>query len=134
MSGSGYTYHSNAWSGNAEIQLSHWGFVLSGQYMRAQRDLWGEKISWGEDLDIIELSYNWKSWQFSASVILPFGKYDRGSKSLSKWNRNEQHMRIDMRMPCITVAYNLQWGRQRHGAQKLVNTNASADHSSAGER
>lgn len=134
MSGSGYTYHSNAWSGNAEIQLSHWGFVLSGQYMRAQRDLWGEKISWGEDLDIIELSYNWKSWQFSAGVILPFGKYDRGSKSLSKWNRNEQHMRIDMRMPCITVAYNLQWGRQRHGAQKLVNTNASADHSSAGER
>lgn len=134
MRGSGYTCHNNGWSGNADIQLSHWGFVLSGQYTRAQRDLWGEKISWGEDMNIINLSYNWKSWQFSAGVIMPFGKYDQGSKSLSKWNRNEQHMRIDLRMPYISVSYNLQWGRQRRGAQKLVEVDANADHSSAGGR
>lgn len=134
MHGSGYTCHNNGWSGNADIQLSHWGFVLSGQYTRAQRDLWGEKISWGEDMNIIDLSYNWKSWQFSAGVIMPFGKYDQGSKSLSKWNRNEQHMRIDLRMPYISVSYNLQWGRQRRGAQKLVEVDANADRSSAGGR
>lgn len=56
MRGTGYTHRSNAWSGNANIQLMHWGFVLSGQYVRAQRDLWGEKISWGENLNIIDLS------------------------------------------------------------------------------
>lgn len=134
MRGTGYSLHSNAWSGNAQIQLMHWGFVLSGQYVRAQRDLWGEKISWGEDLNIIELSYNWKSWQFGAGIIMPFGKYDQGSESLSKWNRNEQHMRIDMRMPYLSVSYNLQWGRQKRGAQKLVNVNADADRSTAGGR
>lgn len=134
MRGNGYTCHNNGWSGNAEIQLSHWGFVLSGQYTRAQRDLWGEKISWGEDMNIIDLAYNWKSWQFSAGVIMPFGKYDQGSRSLSKWNRNEQHMRIDLRMPYISVSYNLQWGRQKRGARKLMEVDANTDRSSAGGR
>lgn len=134
MRGTGYTLNSNAWSGNASIQLMHWGFVLSGQYVRAQRDLWGEKISWGENLNLIDLCYNWKSWQFSAGIIMPFGKYDQGSKSLSHWNSNEQHMRLDMRMPYITVSYNLQWGRQKRGAQKLVDVNADADRSTAGGR
>lgn len=134
MRGTGYTYRNNNWSGNASLQLMHWGFVLSGQYIRAQHDLWGEKISWGENLNIIDLSYNWKSWQFSAGVIMPFGKYDQGSRSLSKWNTNEQHMRLDMRMPYIQVSYNLQWGRQRHGAQKLIDADASADRSTAGGR
>ncbi|MDE6160617.1 MAG: outer membrane beta-barrel family protein [Muribaculaceae bacterium] len=134
MRGTGYSLHNNAWSGNATLQLMHWGFVLTGQYMHAQRDLWGEKISWGEDLNIIDLSYNIRSWQFSAGIIMPFGQYDQGSKSLSKWNRNEQHMRIDMRMPYIAVNYNLQWGRQKRGAQKLVDVNAAADRSTAGGR
>ena len=134
MRGTGYDLRSNGWSGNAELALTHWGFTLSGQYVRAQRDLWGEKISWGEDMNIIDLSYNWKSWQFSAGIIMPFGKYDQGSRSLSKWNRNEQHMRLDMRMPYISVSYNLQWGRQKRGAQKLVEIDANADRSTAGGR
>lgn len=134
MSGTGYTHHSNGWSGNASLELSHWGFVLSGQYIRAQRDLWGEKISWGENLNVIDLCYNWKDWQFSAGIIMPFGRYDRGSRSISKWNRNEQHIRLDMRMPYLSVSYNLQWGRQRRSAEKLVDVNADADRSTAGGR
>lgn len=134
MRGANYTHSNNDWSGNAQIQLAHWGFVLSGQYIRSQRDLWGEKISWGEDLNVIDLSYNWKSWQFSAGIIMPFGGYDQGSESLSKWNRNEQHMRLDMRMPYITVSYNLKWGRQKRDAHKLVNVDANADRSTAGRR
>lgn len=132
--GTGYNLRSNAWSGNAELSLTHWGFTLSAQYVRASRDLWGEKISWGEDLNIIDLSYNWKAWQFSAGVIMPFGKYDQGHKLLSKWNRNEQHIRLDMRMPYISISYNLQWGRQKHRTQKLVEVDANADRSSAGGR
>lgn len=134
MRGSGYTLHNYNWSGNAEIQLMHWGFVLSGQYVVAQHDLWGEKISWGESVSIIDLAYNLKNWQFSAGMIMPFGKYDQGSKSLSKWNTNEQHMRLDMRMPYISVSYNLQWGRQKRGPGKLVNVDAQTDASTAGGR
>jgi len=134
MSGTGYKLHNYNWSGNANLQLMHWGFVLSGQYVRAQHDLWGEKISWGENLSIIDLSYNWKNWQFGAGIIMPFGKYDQGSKMLSRWNTNEQHMRLDMRMPYVSISYNLQWGRQKRGAQKLVNANANVDTSTAGGR
>lgn len=134
MRGTGYDLRNNAWSGNVDLQLAHWGFVLSGQYVRAQHDLWGEKISWGENMSIIDLSYNWKNWQFSAGMIMPFGRYDQGSRSLSRWNRNEQHMRLDMRMPYISVSYNVQWGRQKRGVRKLIDSGAKTDTSTAGGR
>ena len=134
MRGHDYKHYNRRWSGNVNLRLSHWGFTLTGQYICAQRDLWGEKISWGENLSIVELTYNWRDWQFGAGMLMPFGRYDQGSRSLSKWNTNEQHMRPDLRMPFVQVSYNLQWGRQRRDARKLVNADASADTSSAGSR
>lgn len=134
MRGTGYTHYNHAWSGNAQIQLMHWGFSLTAQYQHSQRDIWGEEISWGEDITLVDLSYNWKSWQFSAGILMPFGRYDQGSKSLNRWNRNEQHMRLNMRMPYVTIAYNFQWGRQKHEAQKIVDIDANADRSKAGGR
>lgn len=134
MKGKDYAINHNGWSGNASLQLSHWGFVLSAEYRYAQRDLWGQKIRWGEDLNAIALDYNWKDWQFGAGIIMPFGKFDQGSKSLSKWNTNEQHMRLDMCMPFVTVSWNLQWGRQKRGVQKIINADANTDRSTAGGR
>lgn len=134
MKGTGYTINHNGWSGNASLQLAHWGFVLGAEYQYAQRDLWGEKISWGEDYNVITLDYNWKDWQFGAGILMPFGKYDQGSKFLSKWNTNEQHMRLNMCMPFVTASWNLQWGRQKRGVRKLIESGASADQSTAGGR
>lgn len=134
MKGTGYAINHNGWSGNASLQLTHWGFVLSAQYQYAQRDLWGERISWGEDANVISLDYNWKDWQFGAGILMPFGKYDQGSKSISKWNTNEQHMRLNMCMPFVSVAWNLQWGRQKRGVRKIINADANTDRSTAGGR
>lgn len=134
MRGRDYKLSNSNWSGNVNIIFSHWGFELMGQYVRAEHDLWGEKISWGENLSIVQLSYNWKKWQFGAGIIMPFGKYDQGSRMLSRWNTNEQHMRIDMRMPYISIGYNLQWGRQKNSANKLIDADANVDRSTAGGR
>lgn len=134
MKGTGYAISHNSWSGNAELRLSHWNFVLSAEYQYSQRDLWGEKITSDEDFSNINLSYNYKKWQFGAGILMPFGKYDQSSKSLNKWNTNEQHIRLDFRMPYISISYNLQWGRQKRGANKLVEVNANADRSSVGGR
>lgn len=131
MQGTDYKLYNHNWSGNVGVMLAHWGFELVGQYVRAQHDLWGEKISWGENLSIIQLAYNWKNWQFGGGVIMPFGKYDQGSKLLSKWNTNEQHLRLEMRMPYVSLSYNLQWGRQKRGANKIISVNADADKSTA---
>lgn len=135
MRGTGYSLTNNAWSGNVMMQLMHWGFTFTGQYQRAARDLWGEKISWGEDATVIHLGYNYKKWQFGAGMLMPFGKYDMGSKSLSKWNTNEQHTRIDMqRMLFLSITCNLQWGRQKGGTNKLVNADAQVNQSTVGGR
>lgn len=112
----------------------HWGFTLTGMYRRAQQDLWGQTISWGENISMIELAYNWKNWEFGAGMLMPFGRYDQGSKSLNPYNTNESHMRLDMRIPYIQISYNLQWGRQKRGAHKLINADANVDQSSAGSR
>ena len=74
---------------------------------------------------------SWKDWQFGAGIIMPFGKYDQGSISYNKWNRNEQHMRLDMKMFYLSINYNLQWGRQKRGAYKLIDANVNADQSKA---
>lgn len=134
MRGTGYSLTNNAWSGSASMQLRHWGLTLSLQYIRAQRDIWGEKISWGEDLNLVDLTYNWKNWAFSVGCLLPFGRYDRGSVSLSKWNTNERHMRTDFRIPYIGINYNLQWGHQKRKANKRINVGGDADQSTAGGR
>ena len=65
---------------------------------------------------------------------MPVGRYDQGSRSLNRWNRNEQHMRMDMRIPYITVSWNLQWGRQKRSVNKLVNSDANVDSSKAAGR
>ena len=134
MKGNNYTLYNHTWSGNAALMVMHNGFGLIFQYVKAQRDLWGEKISWGEDFNVISANYNWKNWQFEAGMLIPFGKYDQGSKSLSQWNRNEQHLRLDMRMPYISISYNIQWGRQKRGANKLINADANVDHSTTAGR
>ena len=134
MRGTGYDYNGYNWSGNATLRVTHWGFTLMYQYLKARRDLWGEKISWGEDINVIDLSYNWKNWQFGAGVIMPFGRYDQGSRMISKWNTNERNMRLDMRMPYIKVSYNFQWGHQKPVAQKKINAGANVDASTAGGR
>lgn len=135
MRGTGYKLYNHNWSGEGAIQLAHSGFEFMFMYRRAQRDLWGEKISWGEDLTFVSLAYNWKKWQFGVGMVMPFGKYDQGSMSLNKYNTNEMHLRPDIkRMPFVAISYNLQWGRQKRGASKLIDSNAEADKSTAGGR
>jgi hypothetical protein len=134
MKGSGYNLCNHNWSGNAQLMLSHYGFVLSAQYTKSARTLYGERISWQEDLSIIDLSYNWNKWQFGVGMLMPFGKYDQGSKQLNHYNSNVKHMRVDLRIPYISVSYNLQWGRQKRGAQKLIDVDANADRSTVGGR
>lgn len=43
MKGTSYKLYNHNWSGNVSLMLSHWGFQLIGQYVRAQHDLCGEK-------------------------------------------------------------------------------------------
>lgn len=132
MRGKGYNLTNSDWYGYATLQVRHWGVTLTAQYMRAQRNLWGENISWGEDMNLVDISYNWKQWSFSAGCLMPFGRYDQGSRNLSKWNTNERHMRTNFRIPYIGINYNLQWGRQKRKANKLINVDGDADQSTAG--
>lgn len=135
MRGTGYRLYNHDWSGDVTAMLSHWNFQLIVQYERAQRRLWGESISWGETISMVVLNYSWKKFEFAAGVLCPFTKYDQGSKSLSKYNTNEMHYRINMSaVPFLQISYNLQWGHQKRGASKLVNASSDVDRSASAGR
>lgn len=134
MRGSSYQHCYGSWSGNAALQMMYRHLVLTAQYSHAERDLNGERITWGENLNLIDLSYNIRNWQIGAGILMPIGDYDQGSRSLSRWNSNERHMRLNMKVPYIQVSYNLQWGRHSRGTRKLVNADATAERSAAASR
>lgn len=134
MKGCAYNLGHHNWSGNAQLMAGHYGFVLSAQYTKSARTLFGERITWQEDLSIIELSYNWQRWQFGAGMLMPFGKYDQGARQLNQYNSNVKHMRVDLRIPYISVSYNLQWGHQKRASRKLIETDANAARSTPGSR
>lgn len=135
MKGHGYRHYNHNWSGDVTAMAQHYGFTLLVQYRKEQSNLWGEKISWGETYSVASLGYNLKNWEFTAGVFCPFTKYDQGSRSFNRYNTNESHLRVDMApMPFVSVSYNVQWGRQKRGANKLVNVNANVDTSTAAGR
>ena len=53
---------------------------------------------------------------------------------INKWNTNENHMRADIRLPYISVSYNLRWGKQKRNLDKLINVGVDVDRSSAAGR
>lgn len=135
MRGTDYRHYNHNWSGDVTAMLRHWNFALIVQYMKPQVNLWGESLSWGETFSVLQLNYNHRNWEFGMGVFCPFTKYDRGSRSISRYNMNESHTRTDIcPMPFIEISYNLQWGRQKRGASKLVNADAEVNRSSAGSR
>jgi hypothetical protein len=131
--GIGYTHNNHNWSGDITATAYHWGFSLLAQYQKAPKTLFGETFSWGETMSIVMLGYDWNDWSFGVGMICPFTKFDTGSQSLNRYNSNKMNMRLDMdSMPFVKVTYNLQWGRQKSGVQKMVNVDSQVDTSSAG--
>lgn len=135
MKGTGYKYYNHNWSGEVMAMLRHWDFTLVMQYMKAPVNLWGESLTWGETLSVLQLNYNYKKWEFGIGVLCPFTKYDRGSRSLNRYNMNESHIQTDIcPMPFVSLKYNVQWGKQKRAASKLVNAGSSAEQSTTGGR
>ena len=67
-------------------------------------------------------------------MLMPFGKYDQGARQLNRYNSNVKHMRVDLRMPYVSVSYNLQWGKQKRGVEKLIDADAVVNKSTPGSR
>lgn len=132
MRGTGYKHYNHCWSGDVTAMLRHWNFALLVQYRKDQVSLWGESLTWGETFSVLQLNYNYKQCAIGAGVFCPFTKYDKGSRSISRYNINESRTRTDIcPMPFIEISYNIQWGRQKRGASKLVNADAEVDRSTA---
>ncbi|MDO4320120.1 MAG: outer membrane beta-barrel protein [Bacteroidales bacterium] len=135
MRGTGYRLYNHNWSGEVTAMGTYRDFSLIVQYTRAAADLWGESITTGESMSLVALGYRHRVWDFMFGVLCPFTRYDRTLVSLNRYNTSETHLRLDMApMPMIRISCNLQWGRQKRGADKIVNADVEVDRSTAGGR
>jgi hypothetical protein len=133
--GNGYRHTNRHLSGDVTLSAMHWGFWLLVQYEKAPKMLTGENYVWSETISSLMFGYRWQKWSFGAGMLCPFNKYDSGSQSLNRYNSNVTHMRLNMAaMPLVRVSYNLQWGHQKHGVNKMVEAGAQVETSSAGGR
>ncbi len=133
--GNGYHHYNHDWSGSIQAQVFHKGFIMTAAYERAPRYLQGETLNWGETFSLASIGYRGKQWSVDAGVLMPFNKYDRGSKLLNQFNSNNKHIRIDMNcIPVLTLSYNLNWGRQLRNVSKKVNAESAVEHSQAATR
>lgn len=127
------------------------GRFTAGAYYTANRNrsmyenLGGEVFHQRQDrvYFFAEYFHRLGKWTITAGMGMQYTDFlfkesNRGSHSWSPRPRatvsNEQHMRLDMKMPYISIAYNLQWGRQKRSAEKLTDIDANADRSFAGGR
>ena len=69
-----------------------------------------------------------KNWTIFIMIILPF--LASGSVSF----RHERMEGADIRLPYISVSYNLRWGKQKRNLDKLINVGVDVDRSSAAGR
>lgn len=133
--GQGYKHTNHNWSGDANLTLEHWDFMLVAQYEKSYKRLTGETYSKGESFSLLMLLYEWRQWQFGAGMLCPFNKYDIGNQSLNRYNSHKLNLRLDMAsMPLVRISYNLQWGRQKRGVEKVSSADAHVETSSAGGR
>lgn len=134
--GSGYTHIYNGWSGDVTLMAMHWNWTFLLQYENRGGELWGETIEHGEKIGVVALQYQHGPFQFMAGMLMPFARYSYGSQLLSAYNSNKYTMRgknIE-KMPVLKISYNLQWGKQKRRATRLIDGDADVQTSKAAAR
>ena len=134
--GTGYSHRLGNWNGDITVMATHWGFTAMFTWQDGGSRLSGETITTGEKFNIATLSYRHKGFEYTAGIMMPFGHYGQGSESLNRYNTNHYTMRTRAieRLPFIKIAYNLNWGHQKRGADKLINADSDVQQSTAAGR
>lgn len=134
--GEGYKHSNNSWSGNFDLILSHWNFMLIYSQVFAPEALVGELLSCGESYNTLMLMYNYKNWQFAAGIFAPFGKYHQEVSLLNKYYNYNYTIRSNFieKMALAKVTYSVNWGKSKRGVNKKINASAEAMQSKAASR
>lgn len=120
--GRGYRHTINDWSGNVSLSGTYRNFSLIASFERNPAVLSGEVITVGEKTSDITVNYRLKGLQMAVGMFMPFNRYSMSSKSLNRYNQNQNILRSNHfdKMPFVRVAYNFNWGHQRKTAKKLI--------------
>ena len=134
--GTGYRHTINDWSGNVSLSGTYRNFSLITSFDRNPAVLSGEIITVGEKTSDITLSYRLKGLQMAVGMFMPFTRYSMSSKSLNRYNKNQNILRSNHfdKMPFIRLAYNFSWGKQRKAAKKLIESSDEIDQVKAAGR
>lgn len=126
--GKGFSHILDSWEQNFNLQVFHWNWSLELQFNNPPSTLWGEEVSRGEFINIISLSYQWRQWNFTAGMFMPFARYSQSEKVISKLvdQKTVMRTRLLQHMPFITVNCTLNWGHQKNTGNRKLNDNSDS--------
>lgn len=120
--GTGYRHTICDWSGNVQLSGTYRNFSLIATYTRNPAKLSGETVTVGENTSDLTVGYRLKGLQMAVGIFMPFNRYSMSTKSLNRYNKNQNILRSNHfdKMPFVRVAYNFSWGQQRKAARRLI--------------
>lgn len=131
--GMDYRHCIGSFDGSGNVQITHWNATLSAMYQKGSELLWGETLNKGETVNLIQLGYKWKGWNFDIGMLIPFGRYGQGSDGLNsnvKISRTVRTKSIE-RTPYIAISYNFDWGRKTRNTYKLIDSQSGVQQSAS---
>lgn len=119
--GNGFRRALSDWSGDANLEITHYGFTLGFECEIPRKNLSGETIMQGEYYNMISLTYTYRNWNFTAAMFIPFGHYKQVNTLDSKYIMQHSVYRSHIeRAPLISISYSTSWGRKGKSAQRLI--------------
>lgn len=128
--GKDYNHIYTNWYYRAEVMAQYKKFAASFLIYNRRNRFWGETMSSGENLHLLNVIYRHKLMTFGAGIINPFvNNYKRMNET---WNRyvstyKEMYINESSRAFLLTFAWNFQFGRKyQSGGKKIWNQDTDA--------
>lgn len=127
--GPNYRLIENSLGTEVTAQFTYRDFTLSAYIKQNCRNLWGQTVVRFENFHLLNLSYHYRHFNFSASVLNPIGRYHgeaREKRSEIAWSKVEHHYTCEGAV-VLGLSYSIDWGRKKGGVNRRTYNSADIE-------
>jgi hypothetical protein len=109
-------------------QYKQWGLMF--QLRNRQTQMWGETITYGENIQLLAFKFSQKQYSIEAGIYYPFSStYKIGSERINSLASSESwlYTKENTKLLLLRFTYNLDYGRKYKAAKKKLNNSDSDD-------
>lgn len=123
--GQDYLHRYDTWNGGATANLTLGKWNATYTFATAEKRMFGETISAGENQSTLWLQYKWRDFKFGlAGLLLGYAQgFDYTSETRNKYYRSngDSYFKDNGNMVMFTVSYNFSHGRKYNNSDRSLN-------------